>query len=494
MLHPLALSRTFSRRYTTTTLPRLLNARLDYDFITSNVHLLEQNIKERNLSSGNPSKVVALHESYRHALAKVEVQRRERNTWSRKIPTLQGDDKTLAIQRAKDLKRTLQDLEQQLRQAKINLHEEALLIPNVTHPNTPVGAEDKAIETRTFGERRLFDPDFNQGNGPKDHLDLCQQHGLIDLESGTNITGPKFAVLRGDLAMLEIGLIAWTMSMLGSKGYLPTLVPDVCKMDMIEACGFNPRGPESQIYAIQETSSTSTSSTSSSTTQLGLIGTAEIPLAGLELDRVFETEELPSRVVGFSHAFRREAGARGSKSRGLYRLHQFSKVEMFVHCTKEQTDQELEQMVALQCDLLEQLGLHGRVLQMPTEELGASAHRKLDVEVWMPGRNEYGEVCSASDCTDYQSRRLNTQYVDRKDRTSNKESEHERRENGGGGETVKNTGTKHFASTLNATAMAVPRVMLAILETHQQADGTILVPPPMRPFLGKSIIGTSRSV
>ena len=188
------------------------------------------------------------------------------------------------------------------------------------------------------------------------------------------------------------------------------------------------------------------------------------------------------------------AGARGSKSRGLYRLHQFSKVEMFVHCTKEQTDQELEQMVAIQCDLLEQLGLHGRVMQMPTEELGASAHRKLDVEVWMPGRNEYGEVCSASDCTDYQSRRLNTQYVDRKDKTSNKESDHERGDNGGRGEMLKNTGTKHFASTLNATAMAVPRVMLAILETHQQADGTILVPPPMRPFLGKSIIGTPRSV
>jgi seryl-tRNA synthetase len=198
-----------------------------------------------------------------------------------------------------------------------------------------------------------------------------------------------------------------------------------------------------------------------------LIGTAEIPLAGLALNQTFETNELPFRTVGFSHAFRREAGSRGAQSKGLYRLHQFSKVEMFIHCTHNQADNELQNMIDIQCDLLNQLGLHGRVLQMPTEELGASAHRKLDVEVWMPGRNEYGEVCSASDCTDYQSRRLNTQYIDRSEKSKKKQ----------------------FVSTLNATAMAIPRVMLAILETHQVEDGTVKVPAPMIPFIGKDTIG-----
>jgi seryl-tRNA synthetase len=241
---------------------------------------------------------------------------------------------------------------------------------------------------------------------------------------------------------------------------MPTLVPDVCKVEMIEACGFNPRGPESQVYTIHENNNDNKN-------YLGLIGTAEIPLAGLALNQTFETNELPFRTVGFSHAFRREAGSRGAQSKGLYRLHQFSKVEMFIHCTHNQADNELQNMIDIQCDLLNQLGLHGRVLQMPTEELGASAHRKLDVEVWMPGRNEYGEVCSASDCTDYQSRRLNTQYIDRSEKSKKKQ----------------------FVSTLNATAMAIPRVMLAILETHQVEDGTVKVPAPMIPFIGKDTIG-----
>ena len=288
--------------------------------------------------------------------------------------------------------------------------------------------------------------------------------------------------MRGDLAMLELGLISWSMSELALKQYVPTLVPDLCRLEMIEACGFNPRGSESQIYRIQssekeeegegEEGEEGGEGEGGEGGGLGLVGTAEIPLAGLAANRLFQEEELPSRVVGFSHAYRREAGARGMKSRGLYRLHQFSKVEMFVHCTPTQTNDELTQMVDMQCDLLQQLGLHGRVLQMPTEELGASAHRKLDVEVWMPGRNEFGEVCSASDCTDYQSRRLNTRYQPKNQKNQKNQ--------------------KLFASTLNATAMAVPRVMLAILETHQRPDGTITVPKPMIPYLGKEIIGTPR--
>ena len=461
-----------SHRNASTTASTSTTSRLNYDWIVSNVPLIQRNIQQRKVG-GNPYKVLELHESYRNVLAKVEMRRRERNEWASKIPQLQDVAKAEAVTRAKALKNELQSLEIRLKQAKEALQAEALLLPNTTHPDVPIGPEDAAIEIGKFGTLPSF---AKFEHGPKDHIELCRQHNFLDFEAGTTITGPKFAVLRGDLAMLELGLISWSMQELASRGFLPTLVPDLCRIDMIEACGFNPRGPESQIYGIEDDN-------------LGLVGTAEIPLAGLEAGRVFQENELPSRVVGFSHAFRREAGARGAQSKGLYRLHQFSKVEMFVHCTMEQANKELEQLVDIQCDLLEQLGLHGRVLQMPTEELGASAHRKMDVEVWMPGRNEFGEVCSASDCTDYQSRRLNTQYYINTAKQS--KSIADKNENGTASQrNNKKKKAKEFASTLNATAMAVPRVMLAMLETHQLPNGTIQVPDVMKKFLGgKDVIG-----
>ena len=472
-------SRPTSRSFSSSPPPPSTTARLDYDYITSNLQSIQQNIQQRKVA-GDPILVNQLHQIHRDILLQVETMRRERNEWSSKIPTLQGNEKKNAVLRAKEIKSDLQKLEIKLKEAKQQLQSKALELPNTTHPDTPVGSEDQAVEKNIFGTFPTFDH-FE----PKDHLELCQKHNLIDFEAGTIITGPKFAVLRGDLAMLELGLIAWSMQQLAAKRFVPTLVPDLCRLEMIEACGFNPRGPESQIYGIDGNDG------------LGLIGTAEIPLAGLAAGRTFQEDELPSRVVGFSHAFRREAGSRGAQSKGLYRLHQFSKVEMFVHCTLEQADHELEQLVSIQCELLQSLGLHGRVLEMPTEELGASAHRKMDVEVWMPGRNEYGEVCSASDCTDYQSRRLDTQYVVRKNNIDNNTDQeegdihetHTNKNNKKNKKNKKNQKTKLFTSTLNATAMAVPRVMLAILETHQQSDGAIKVPEPMISFLGKEYIG-----
>ena len=409
---------------------------------------------------GDPDAVARLHAEYRTLLARVEDLRRQRNEWADKIPTLPrgGDEQEAAKQAAKALKGELRELEAELRDVQEARQAAALALPNSTHPATPVGPESAAVRVSTFGTHPPpFHPDNNDTSpslwAPRDHLELCTLHGgLVDFEGGARVAGPKFVVLRRDAALMEIGLVSWSLRELAARGFTPTLVPDVCRLDMVEACGFNPRGPESQTYVLDGES-------------MALAGTAEIPLAGLAAGRVFRADELPHRVAGFSHAFRREAGAGGATSRGLYRLHQFSKVEMFVHCAPADADVELQALVDVQCELLSMLGLHGQVLEMPTEELGASAHRKLDVEVWMPGRGAYGEVCSASDCSDYQARRLNTQFVADED---------------GGG--------RQFVTTLNATALAIPRVILAVLETHQQQDGSVMLPGPLAETLGKEII------
>jgi len=281
-------------------------------------------------------------------------------------------------------------------------------------------------------------------------------HGFVDFEAGAKVVGSKWAFFCGDLALLELALVTWSMNRLAASGFVPTLVPDVCRVEMLEACGFSPRGRESQTFFLGDGGD-------SGDDDLALVGTAEIPLAGMAAGKVFDESELPSRVAGFSHAFRREAGSRGAKARGIYRLKQFSKVEAFVHCTQTQAPEIMDELVDLQVELLSSLNLSGRVLEMPTEELGASAHRKIDIEVWMPGRSggAFGEVCSASDCTDYQSRRLNTRFL------------------------PSSGGKRQFPSTINATGLAIPRVMLAILETHQQEDGSISLPGVLAELLGK---------
>ena len=466
--------------------------RLDYEWMTSHVEDIKRNIADRK-TSGDPDRVKLLYEEYRRVRKNVEDLRRERNIWANKIPKLKDKSmKEEAVNKAKSLKARTQELEVELRGVKSTLDHAALDLPNTTHHKTPIGPESAAIKISTFGNPRDFskeysestyedtDRDENEGlvaeNGnklewaPLNHLKLCELHDLVDFEAGSLVAGSKFSVLRGDAALLELALVSWSMNHLTSRGFLPTLVPDLCRVEMLEACGFNPRGSGSQTYFISEQErdeDTSNVSNEGGEENLALVGTAEIPLAGMSAGRIFNESELPHRVAGFSHSFRRETGS-GAHSKGLYRLHQFSKVEMFVHCTPSQAESQLEELVEIQCDLLSQLGLHGQVLEMPSEELGASAHRKIDVEVWMPGRGIYGEVCSASDCTDYQSRRLNTQYVP----------------------DVASTGKKkrQFVSTLNATAIAIPRVILAILETHQQRDGSIILPGPLAKMLGKEKI------
>jgi seryl-tRNA synthetase len=252
--------------------------------------------------------------------------------------------------------------------------------------------------------------------------------------------------------LLELALQRYAMEVLIGEGFTPVTTPDLARNDVLEGIGFIPRGPETQIYSVENS-------------DLSLVATAEITLGGLLAGQTLDAEQLPIKMAGISHCFRTEAGAHGRATRGLYRVHQFTKVEMFAFTLPEQSDATLERLRDIECRLFDGLQVPYRVVDTATGDLGGPAYRKYDLEAWMPGRNEFGEVTSTSNCTDYQSRRLNIRYR------------------------VKGEKGTHLLHTLNGTAIAVSRALIAVMENHQQADGSIIVPEVLRAFVGKERIG-----
>ena len=255
--------------------------------------------------------------------------------------------------------------------------------------------------------------------------------------------------------LLELALQQYAIDLLISEGFTPTITPDLARGDVLKGIGFIPRGPETQIYSIENH-------------DLNLVATAEITLGGLYAGQVIEAEDLPIKLCGISHCYRTEAGAAGRASRGLYRVHQFTKVEMFAFTLPEQSEDMLNYFCDLECQIFDGLGIPYRVLDIATGDLGGPAYRKFDLEAWMPGRGEdgeYGEVTSTSNCTDYQSRRLDIRFK------------------------YKGEKGTHLVHTLNGTAVAISRALIAILENYQQPDGSILVPEVLRRWVGKDRIG-----
>lgn len=258
--------------------------------------------------------------------------------------------------------------------------------------------------------------------------------------------------------------VNYAMQKICSKGFDPIITPDLVRSTVLEKCGFQPRGEGTQVYSVENS-------------ELCLTGTAEIPLGGMFMDQILPEESLPIKVAAYGRCFRTEAGAAGAAGKGLYRVHQFSKVEMFVVCTPEQSEQLHKELIDIEVEMFQELGLHFQVLDMPSCDLGAPAYRKFDIEAWMPGLQRYGEVSSASNCTDYQSRRLNIRY-----RPSEPASEGDKNKK-------KKKAPTQFVHTLNGTGCAVPRMIVAILENNQQEDGSIVIPEALRPFMmGRSRI------
>jgi seryl-tRNA synthetase len=423
---------------------------LDRKYVVENAEAVKSNCLQRG-ASADIDRIVALELQRRAKLAEAEEWNRQANAVSAQIGKVPAQER----EEFKEKGRLLRAQKEQSQKDHDALDREidSLLsrVPNMTHPSAPIGNDDHANLEIARGTTPIPTFDFK----PKDHLELGAIHDMIDFEAGARVAGAGFYFLKRDAVLLDLALQQFSLSLLIRKGFVPITTPDVASTDILHGIGFIPRGPETQIYSIENT-------------ELNLVATAEITLGGMYHNQVLEAEELPLKLVGISHCFRTEAGAAGRASRGLYRVHQFTKVEMFAFTTPDQSSSVHEELRAIECEIFDALEIPYRVVDTATGDLGGPAYRKYDLEAWMPGRGnggEWGEVTSTSNCTDYQARRLNIRYR------------------------VKGEKGTHYAHTLNGTAVAISRALIALMENHQLADGSIKIPKVLVPWIGKNSIG-----
>ncbi|PKL09366.1 MAG: serine--tRNA ligase [Spirochaetae bacterium HGW-Spirochaetae-7] len=421
---------------------------LDLRFIKDNLDAVKKNIGNRFMKA-DADLVASLFDKRNELLKRLEDERRSRNenaaAMKAKLETAVRDGLIAEGKRLKDL---ISSLETEVEALLARLDAEVRRIPNMAHPDAPIGKEDKDnLEVKRVGTPTTFDFE------PRDHVQLGQDLDIIDFDAGTKVSGTKFYYLKNEGVFLELGLVRYALDILVKRGFTPFITPDIAKTEILEGIGFNPRGAESNVYSVEGEGSC-------------LVGTAEITLGGYYSDTLFTKDRLPLRMAGLSHCFRREAGAAGQFSKGLYRVHQFTKLEMFAYCLPEDSDRIHEELRLIEEEIFEGLGIPFRVVDTCTGDLGAPAYRKWDLEAWMPGRNggEWGEVTSTSNCTDYQARRLGIKYKD-------------------------DDGKNKYVHMLNGTAIAISRGIIAVLENFQQADGTVKVPPALVPYCGFEVIG-----
>ncbi|QIN82619.1 serine--tRNA ligase [Rubrobacter tropicus] len=424
---------------------------LDLKFIRENADAVQENCRNRGVEA-DVGLVVELADRRSALIQELNELKQRQNQTAKSIGQERDPEaREKLIAGSREMKQEVPQKETELTEVEGRLREEQLKIPNMTHPDSPIGRDDSEnVEIRRSGEI----PDFSFE--PKDHVELGEALGIIDFEAGAKTTGSKFYFLRGDAVLLELGLIRYALDLITQYGYEPTITPDLARDEALVGTGFIPRGPETQIYSVEDD-------------DLSLIATAEIPLAGQLTDEIVDEKRLPLRFAGLSHCFRTEAGSHGRASRGLYRVHQFTKVEMFAFTTPEDSEKVHEEMVEIEERIFQGLGLPYRVVDICTGDLGGAAYRKYDLEAWMPGRNDFGEVTSTSNTTDYQARRLRIRY----------------RRDGG---------RPQLLHTLNGTAIAMSRALIALLEIYQQEDGSVRLPEALVPYVGKEVLepGVSR--
>ena len=422
---------------------------LDRKFILQNVELVRQNCQRRGVSC-DIDRIVQLETERIEQLQLAQELNRQANEVSKLIPKAADDDqRQTLIAKGRELREQKDDAQKRCDAHETEILAIQALVPNLTHPDAPTGGEEDAKEL-SLGITPKRDFNFK----PLDHLQLGEIHDLFDFEGGARVAGAGFYFLRNAAVRLDLALQQFAITFLSERGFTPVATPDLALTSVLHGTGFNPRGPETQIYSIENT-------------ELNLVATAEITLGGMMSEQTLSDTELPIKLCGLSHCFRTEAGAAGRASKGLYRVHQFTKVEMFAFTLPEQSDAVHEEMRTLECELFDALEVPYRVVDTASGDLGGPAYRKYDLEAWMPGRGEegaWGEVTSTSNCTDYQARRLNVRY-----------------------KIAGEKGTK-FVHTLNGTAVATGRAMIAVLENHQRADGTIAVPKALQPWMGCDVI------
>jgi len=418
---------------------------LDRKFVAENVDLVKRNCTNRGVRV-DVDRVVELEAKRKAGQLEVDQLNRQANELARSIGKAKDPaEREARKEEGRHLRERTAAAQAELDRVTAELDQVLRTIPNLTHPDAPVGMEPAVL---LFGKTPQRTLDFQ----PLDHVALCEKHDLADFESAARVAGHGFYFLKNEAVLLDLALQRYAMEVLQNEGFTLTTTPDLARNEILEGIGFIPRGPETQIYSVEGT-------------DLSLVATAEITLGGMLAGQTIDADELPLRLCGISHCFRTEAGAHGRATRGLFRVHQFTKVEMFAFTLPEDSDATLDQLRSIECRLFDGLGIPYRVIDTPSGDLGGPAFRKFDLEAWMPGRGEYGEVTSTSNCTDYQARRLGIRYR------------------------VKGEKGTRFLHTLNGTAIAMSRAIIAILENYQQPDGSVIIPEVLRAVVGTDRIG-----
>ena len=416
---------------------------IDLKQLRESPDLFRSSQKVRGEDASVIDQLLAADEERRNAISEFETLRAKQNTLSKSVGAAKGDEKNSLLESAKQLAAQVKAADSKRAAAEEIADKLALSIANLIDPAAPVGGEADFKVIETVGKVRDFKA---EGFEPKDHVELGKILKAIDTERGAKVSGARSYYLTGNGALLELALVNYAISMAVKNGFIPMIPPVLVKPAAMEGTGFLGQAAENVYHLTQD--------------ELYLVGTSEVPLAAFHMDEILE--KLPIRYSGYSPCFRREAGSYGKDTRGIIRVHQFEKVEMFTFCKPEDAQDEHKRLLAWEKEFFNSLEIPYRVIDVASADLGASAVRKFDIEAWVPTQGEYREVTSTSNCTQYQARRLNIRY--------------------------KEDGVTKPVATLNGTLVAVPRTIVALLENHQQKDGSVKVPKALVPFLGMEIL------
>ena len=414
---------------------------IDIKFLRENPDVVRASQKARGEDVGIVDQVLASDELKRAAITEFEQLRAEQNLLSKSVGAAKGDEKAALLANSKELADKVKAADAKRADIEAQASALAMVISNILDPDAPIGGEEDFVVIEHVGTPRDF---AAAGFEPRDHVELGKLLGAIDTERGAKVSGSRSYYLTGVGALLEFALVNYAISSATKAGFTPVIPPVLVKPAAMEGTGFLGQAAEN-VYHLEKD-------------DFYLVGTSEVPLAAFHMDEILDGAKLPMRYAGYSTCFRREAGSYGKDTRGIIRVHQFDKVEMFSFCKPEEAKEEHERLLQWEKDFLNSMEIPYRVIDVASGDLGSSANRKFDIEAWIPTQSAYREVTSTSNCTEFQARRLNIRYKD-------------------------SDGTKAVA-TLNGTLVAIPRMIVAILENHQNVDGTVNVPAALQPFLG----------
>ena len=410
---------------------------LDPTILKNDIESLKLNLKRRNIDL-DLQNLISLDELRREMRFEAEKLRSEQKSLGKQIASADNKTKKDLLDQASQLSEKVKELFQKVEIADKNFVDIWIKIPNLISSTSPDGMSDKEnYEIKKYGEIKDI-------ANPKDHLEIAESLGLIDVQKAAEVSGSRFSYLFGDLVKIELNLVSWAMQQLSEKGFKPTIPPVLVRENALYGTGFFPDDAE-QVYEIPND-------------DLYLVGTSEVPLAALHSNEILDASDLPIRYAGFSTCFRREAGTYGKDTTGIFRVHQFDKVEMFSFCDSENSEEEHSFILSVEEELLQALEIPYRVVDVCAGDLGASAAKKFDIEAWIPSQNTYREVTSCSNTTDYQARRLNIRSKD--------------------------DGNTSILHTLNGTAIAVGRILIALIENNQKQDGLVEFSDEVAAILG----------